>query len=176
MNRQCDEWQKNVREGCSPMRRRTFIESLCGTAAALSLGGCRFPTGARTDDVWAMLEQDRADGLVRGAVFSTADDLVRFVRDLLTRRTFRSAVYDLLFGVAFEKGGARRSFGFDMSADLRPAGLSDRTIYHSGWTGQTICIDPETGFGGVLLTARCGDHARAKVRRRDELAALAASR
>lgn len=369
MNRQCDEWRKNVCGGGSPMRRRTFIESLCGTAAALSLGGCRFPTGARTDDVRAMLEQDRADGLVRGAVFataggigpeavgerrpgvpmrtdslfdiasvsktftataaamlvadgqidpdapftkylpehvlarencaitvrdlaahvggfdggnaskagvdtpdyfnqamrkrpvrprgerfeyacynlvligfiverlsglrldafcrdrifaplgmsrtqwgpvaddgnvvqvlgaptigaisdwmargagaplgnagvfSTADDLVRFVRDLLTRRTFRPAVYDLLFGIAFEKGGARRSFGFDMSADLRPAGLSDRTIYHSGWTGQTLCIDPETGFGGVLLTARCGDHARAKVRRRDELAALAA--
>lgn len=124
-----------------------------------------------------------SDWVARGAgvplgnagVFSTADDLTRFAQDLLARRAFRPEVYELLFGVAFEKGGARRSFGFDMSAKLRPAGLSDRAVYHSGWTGQTLCVDPGTGFGGVLLTARFGDHARAKVRRRDELAALAAA-
>lgn len=125
-----------------------------------------------------------SDWVARGAgvplgnagVFSTAGDLARFARDLLARRAFRPEVYDLLFGVAFEKGGARRSFGFDMSAKLRPAGLSDRTVYHSGWTGQTVCIDPGTGFGGVILTARFGDYARAKTRRRDALAALAACR
>ena len=122
-----------------------------------------------------------SDWMARGAgaplgnagVFSTADDMALFARDLLARRAFRPEVYDLLFGVSFAKGGVRRSFGFDMSESLRPAGLSDRTIYHSGWTGQTICVDPETGFGGVLLTARTGDHGAARVRRRDALAALA---
>jgi len=45
-----------------------------------------------------------------------------------------------------------------MCAEKRPQGLSDRTIYHSGWSGQTIAIDPGTGFCGVCLTARAGDH------------------
>ena len=58
----------------------------------------------------------------------------------------------------FEKNGNRRSFGWDMRAFQRPRNLSERTIYHTGWTGQTICADPENGFAAVVLTSRTGNH------------------
>ena len=101
-------------------------------------------------------------------LFSTAGDLRLFVQDLLARKAFEPDAYDLLFTCAYEKDGARRSFGFDMCAAKRPQGLSNGTIYHSGWSGQTIAVDPGTGFCGVCLTARAGEHgaclrARAKV-------------
>lgn len=30
-------------------------------------------------------------------------------------------------------------------------------IFHSGWTGQTICVDPENDFAAIVLTSRTGD-------------------
>lgn len=91
-------------------------------------------------------------------LFSTAGDMLVFVRDLLARKTFEPAAYDLLFTCGFDKDGERRSFGFDMSAASRPAGLSERTILHTGWAGQTIAVDPESDFCGVCLTGRMGPH------------------
>ena len=44
-----------------------------------------------------------------------------------------------------------------MTDTKRPKGLSRRTIFHSGWTGQTICVDPENDFAAVVLTSRMGD-------------------
>jgi len=109
--------------------------------------------------------------------FSDVRDLRLFVADLLKRKTFPKAYYDLLFTCRYEEeGGIRRSFGFDMSDKDRPEGLSRATIYHSGWTGQTIAVDPETGFCGVVLTARTGDHGKAKSARNRILSALAAER
>ena len=40
--------------------------------------------------------------------------MTRFVEDLLERRTFPAAHYDLLFNGTFRKGKACRSFGFDL--------------------------------------------------------------
>lgn len=106
--------------------------------------------------------------------FSDIRDMRLFVTDLLKRQKFPKAYYDLLFTCRYEEaGGIRRSFGFDMSDATRPAGLSRAAIFHSGWTGQTIAVDPETGFCGVVLTARTGDHDRAIEERKRILAALA---
>ena len=87
-------------------------------------------------------------------LFTTLGDLRLFTADLLHRRTFPKAYYDLLFACAHEKGGFRRSFGFNMSEGGCVPGLSPRTIHHSGYTGQYLCVDPETGFAGVVLTVR----------------------
>lgn len=65
------------------------------------------------------------------------------------------------------------ALGFDMSDAMRPAGLSSSAVFHSGWTGQTIAVDPETGFCGVVLMARTGDHGAAKIARNRILSALA---
>jgi len=39
----------------------------------------------------------------------------------------------------------------------RPRCLSEQTICHSGFTGQTVCVDPVVGFAAVVLTNRTGD-------------------
>lgn len=87
-------------------------------------------------------------------LFTTLGDLRLFTSDLLLRDHFPRSYYDLLFTCTHEEGVYRRSFGFNMSAAARPSGLSPRTIHHSGYTGQMICVDPETGFAGVVLTVR----------------------
>ncbi len=92
-----------------------------------------------------------------GSCFSTAGDMFRFAHDILERKCFPEEYYDLITTCGFEKDGARRSFGWDMSAGHRPRNLSDKTIFHSGWTGQSICIDPEKRFATVVLTSRTGD-------------------
>lgn len=92
-----------------------------------------------------------------GSCFSTAGDLLLFARDMLERRHFPDLYYELQTRCAFEKKGVRRSFGWDMSEAHRPAHLSDKTFYHSGWTGQSICIDPENEFAAVVLTSRTDD-------------------
>lgn len=104
-------------------------------------------------------EQARAypAALGNGAAFSCAADMLKFVDDLRARRTFPKAFYDLLFTPCYEKGEARRSFGWDMCAERRPAGWSDRTICHGGFTGNTIAVDPVNGYAGVVLTNRTGD-------------------
>lgn len=114
-------------------------------------------------DVGANVASPQAVG--NAGLFSTAGDLRIYVQDLLARRTFEPAAYDLLFTCRYEKDGARRSFGFDMGAGLRPQGLTDRAIFHSGWSGQTLVVDPGTGTCGVCLTSRAGDHGKCKYAR-----------
>ena len=112
--------------------------------------------------------------LGNGSCFSTADDMMRFALDLLEQKRFPSVYYELATSCGFDKNGDRRSFGWDMRAIHRPRTLSERTIYHTGWTGQTICVDPGTGFAGVVLTSRTGDHEEAIAGRVRILEALSA--
>ncbi len=95
-----------------------------------------------------------------GADFSTGPDMLAFVTDLLERRTFAKAYYDLLFTESAEIDGHRRSFGWDMTAeksvfsDWTCTGFSDLAIAHTGWTGSAIAVDPDSGFAGVVLGNR----------------------
>ena len=95
-----------------------------------------------------------------GANFSTAPDMLRFVTDMLRRERFPRAYYDLQFAPSFEKGGYRRSFGWEMTAEKSAyriwtkTGFSSRAICHSGWTGSAIAVDPASGFAGVVLGNR----------------------
>lgn len=92
-----------------------------------------------------------------GSCFSTVSDLLNFLRDILARKHFDKNYYDLISSCGYAKKGARRSFGWDMSVEHRPRHCSDSAIYHSGWTGQSICVDPQDGFSAVVLTSRQGD-------------------
>ncbi len=111
-----------------------------------------------------------------GSCFSTAGDLLLFARDMLERGHFPSLYYELQTVCGFEKDGIRRSFGWDMSEAHRPALFSGKTFYHSGWTGQSICMDPENGFAAVVLTSRTGDWDAAYAGRVRILEELAQSR
>ena len=93
-----------------------------------------------------------------GSCFSTAADMLLFLEDILERKHFPQSYYDLILTCGYDKNGGRRSFGWDMRAKNRPRNLSEKTIYHTGWTGQTICADPENHFAAVVLSSRTGGH------------------
>ena len=101
-----------------------------------------------------------------GSCFSTCGDMLLFVTDMLRRERFPKPYYDLMFAPSFEKGGVRRSFGWDMTAPassthLYPqTGFSPRAIAHSGWTGPVIAVDPERNFAGVVLGGQVAGKAK----------------
>ena len=116
-------------------------------------------------------------------VFSTAADMLKFVTDILHRKTFKKEVYDLLFTPTFDNATGRRSWGWDMGPKARPAGWSAASIFHSGFSGQTIAIDPEgsrscttansdAGFAGVVLTSRTSEHGTGIICRKRVLSIL----
>ena len=53
-----------------------------------------------------------------------------------------------------------------MMPDMIPAGLSPRTVFHNGWTGQTLWIDPGTGRFVIVLTSRMKEWDLAKYGRK----------
>lgn len=95
-----------------------------------------------------------------GSSFSSAPELLLFVTDMLERRTFPKAYYDLQFSVSFDGDNHRRSFGWEMTAasssfsDWCATGFSAQAICHTGWTGPAIAVDPVRGFAGVVLGNR----------------------
>ena len=95
-----------------------------------------------------------------GANFSTVEDMRLFVTDMLERRQFPAAYYDIMFTPSFDRGGHRRSFGWDMLAEKSTfsvwtgTGFSASAICHTGWTGGAIAVDPASGFAGVVLGNR----------------------
>ena len=101
--------------------------------------------------------------LGNGSVFTTVGDMRLFLSDMLHRRHFPAAYYDLLFKPEYEQGGVRRTFGWDMKGPNSPTymtdetGFSDQAICHSGWTGPAVAVDPVRGRAAVVLGNRIGD-------------------
>lgn len=111
-------------------------------------------------------------------VFTTVGDVTLFLKDLLARKTFKPLVYDLLLSEDRCADGVKRSFGLAMNDAARPDGVSVRGAWHTGSTGQTMLVDPETGFWAVVLTSRAGadgiaGHDACIVARRELIGALA---
>ena len=106
------------------------------------------PPGLKGDEI--------ARGMKRcvgnAGVFSNLKDLLKYAGDLVNRRSFPAAVYDLLFTSSAQDGKRRRSFGFDLSPGTNPPGWSSAAINHSGYTGQYLAVDPVAKSAAVVLT------------------------
>ncbi len=97
-------------------------------------------------------------------LFSTAGDLGRFSRALLQachaggNHLFGQAALKWLTRPISPPAGPRRSFGWDMrqrsEAPHRPAACSKESFGHSGWTGQSLWLDPRHDRYLVILTNR----------------------
>ena len=151
-------WGPVPPEGCVafPHAREGFTLAPRGRVVDCLARNCAFPIG-------------------NAGLFATVDDMMRFVRDILERRRFPAAYYDLMTRRVWEKDGVRRSFGWDMRDEGRPARCSRQTIFHTGSTGQTILCDPANGFAAVLLTSRRCEHDAAILGRRRVMDALSGS-
>lgn len=101
-------------------------------------------------------------------LFSNAPDLAVFCQMMLQGGKFGSAHIlgqqglDWLTRPCSPASLPARSFGWDMRSCseclYRPSVLSQAAIGHSGWTGQSLWIDPAMGLYVVVLTNRT--HAR----------------
>ena len=132
----------------------TFWHNIPGNQRAVeALQNGHPPIGFKGD------EQARAypAAMGNGAAFSCVGDVLKFVGDLCSRKTFPKAYYDLLFTCCYVKGADRYSFGLNMGTERRPEGWSKATVAHGGFTGVTLAADPENGSAGVVLTNRTGE-------------------
>lgn len=111
-------------------------------------------------------EQARHAGRPIGnaGLFSTAENLWRFCRMILNngwrgdRRILGERALAWLLRPCSPPGLPKRTFGWDMrgqeESPCRPALASPTAVGHSGWSGQSVWIDPEQGFCTMVLTNR----------------------
>ena len=114
-------------------------------------------------------------------LFTTGADLAKYARTRLRNdgTIFPKEILELCFTDFVPPEIAHpHSIGWDMMPDMIPAGLSPRTVLHSGWTGQTVWVDPGAGRFVIVLTNRMQDWGLAKFGRKaiaeEILAALGA--
>lgn len=123
------------------------------------------------------------DGFTAGnaGLFSCAPDLAKFCRCMIrrgyysnTERLFSDYEFDALTVPRMIQGAISRSFGWIVSDEKKAASFSSDTIYHSGWSGQTVFIDLQKKFYAIVLTTRTlNEYERAKEGRFKIIGALA---
>lgn len=158
-------WAKGERESCTPtstiepwqkdMRRKRLGDFGCarvfGDAPAYLQGEVHDPTAFVLGGVAG-----------HAGVFSTLDDLCRFVQALVEGRIAKPETVDLFTRQQSLK--STRALGWDTKS---PNGSSAGTLFgprsfgHTGYTGTSIWFDPDAQFGAILLTNRVhpNDHA-----------------
>ncbi|MDD4816958.1 MAG: serine hydrolase [Victivallaceae bacterium] len=107
------------------------------------------------------------DGLCAGnaGAFTTAPDLAKFNLMLLNGGApllNASDIAEFSTNTIPAALHIKRGVGFLIDDPFKPTGFPARTVYHSGWSGQTMIADLENGFFAIVLTARQGDYDRAK--------------
>lgn len=142
------------------MMRRTGFNPAPGLRIAATLGGSGSITGIVQD------YNARKLGGVAGhaGLFSTARDLGRFARMLLgggqldgARVLAPEAVSQMIAPYFFSNGRIVRGLGWDREspyASPKGALFSDRSFGHTGYSGASIWIDPDSGLYVVLLSTR----------------------
>ena len=119
------------------------------------------PESAVPPEIWRLHQTDLlpSDETARWALprrignaglFSTADDLAAFARWMLNR-PFPEETWKWLAGNHAPAGLHRRSAGWDMES---APPFSEQTIFHTGWSGQTLWIDPARQLFAMVLTNR----------------------
>lgn len=108
-------------------------------------------------------ENARAAGGKTGhaGLFSTAEDVAAFAREMLRARSGSSSVFpkDVVLRFTARQGsvaGSSRALGWDTPSSGSSAGslLSAESFGHTGFTGTSVWIDPERGIYIVLLANR----------------------
>jgi CubicO group peptidase (beta-lactamase class C family) len=99
-------------------------------------------------------------GIGNAGLFSTAGDLARFCQMMLGRgqrgevRILSEATWTELVTPRFDN--SPHAFLWQTGTNLahRPLGLTQSAFGHSGWTGQSVWIDPQQGLFLLVLTNR----------------------
>ena len=108
-------------------------------------------------------------GTFNAGMFSSAEDMAKllrvYLRDGVTDSGMRIFGDDEMREIAPSKikriKGAR-SFGWQSYDDNLPDFLFGSSLFHSGWSGQTVLFDLKRKRYAIVITTRSGDYARAK--------------
>ncbi len=118
------------------------------------------PTGLEPGIISDEQARRATDAVGNAGLFTTAADLALLCQTILRGGDAVLGPRSLswLRNPCTPVGLPRRSFGWDMrtvaESPCRPPRLSDRAIGHSGWTGQSVWIDPERNRFTIVLTNR----------------------
>ena len=139
---------------------------------------CTDKPGVISDEVarplWAV-----GIGTFNAGMFTTAEDLAKLMRVYLrggvcdngTRLWGAGEMAQIAPSPTNRINGAR-TFGWQFAAGELPNELRGTSLFHSGWSGQTVLFDLKRRRYAVVLTTRCGDYSRAKEDRFKAIAAL----
>jgi CubicO group peptidase (beta-lactamase class C family) len=114
-------------------------------------------------NAYLMSIKKRAIG--NAGVFSTASDLAIVCNALMNPENTifsQSNLAQLTTNCVPISTIPPHSFGWNMDPLFQPNWMSKATFYHSGWTGNTVWIDPENKSWFIILAARHGDYDKAK--------------
>jgi len=116
-------------------------------------------------------------GTFNAGMFSTAEDMAKLMRVYLRggvadngARLFSAAEMAEIAPSLTNRSDGARSFGWQSFCEDLPPALFGTSLFHSGWSGQTVLFDLKRRRYAVVLTTRCGDYSRAK---RDRFEAIA---
>ena len=108
-------------------------------------------------------------GTFNAGMFSSAEDMAKLLRVYLRGGVADNGVR--IFGenemreIAPSKTNriqGARSFGWQYYDENLPEFLLDSSLFHSGWSGQTVLFDLKRKRYAIVITTRSGDYARAK--------------
>ena len=118
-------------------------------------------------------------GTFNAGMFSTAEDLAKLMRVYLRggvcdkgKRIFGPDEMAQIAPSTTNRIDGARSFGWQYVDSDLPEELRGTSLFHSGWSGQTVLFDLRFRRYAVVLTTRCGDYNRAKKDRFRAIAAL----
>jgi len=118
-------------------------------------------------------------GTFNAGLFSTAEDMAKLMRVYLRGGVCDSGTW--LFGAdemaqiapsPTNRVEGARTFGWQSASENLPPELFGTSLFHSGWSGQTVLFDLKRRRFAVVLTTRCGDYKRAKRERFAVIGAL----
>ena len=152
--------------GMSDSSLGTPVEGIANGRLSHSMGterpGCISDYVARP--LW-----DAGIGTLNAGMFSTAEDLARLMRTYLRggvsdngKRLFGAEEMKLIAPSTTVRIHGARSFGWQFADVNLPETLSGTSLFHSGWSGQTVLFDLKRRRYAIVLTTRCGDYKRAK--------------
>ena len=154
--------------------------ALAGRYAA-TLDAAGQPLYGRVQDYSARLLAGVAG---HAGLFSTAGDLAIFCRTILNegalngRRVLEARTVRQMTAPYFSRGGkVARGLGWDISSPYsspRGSGFSEYSFGHTGYSGASLWLDPESGSYVIFLTSRLDyRHTRAFNQLRSEISTLA---
>jgi len=119
------------------------------------------PTSERDGKVLRGLPDDELAYYLGGVsgnagVFSSAEDLFKFVSSLMYARLVPSRVFETFISEIVSIGESKRHLGWMAPARGSSAGdiLGEEAFGHTGFTGTSIWVDPATGLFVILLSNR----------------------